>query len=44
MLECQTHLIDLGRNRIAWDGQTLTCHIEENAAPVPFPIRGTVHL
>jgi carotenoid 1,2-hydratase len=44
MLECQTHSIDTGRNRICWDGQTLNCHIDEKAAPVPFPIRGAVHL
>jgi carotenoid 1,2-hydratase len=43
-VQCNADSLVLGQNQIVWDGQGLTCHINERAAPLPMPIRGTVRI
>jgi len=43
-LERSADSLVLGGNQMTWDGQSLTCRIDERAAPLPVPIRGTVHV
>lgn len=43
-LERRADSLALGRNRMAWDGQALTCHIDERSAPLRMPMRGTVQV
>ena len=41
---CHSDSLAIGRNQVSWDGQCLTVRIDETAAPVPLPLRGTVQL
>lgn len=43
-MECHSDSLVIGRNQVSWDGHELECRIDEKAAPLPAPIRGTVRL
>jgi carotenoid 1,2-hydratase len=36
--------LSIGPSTVHWDGSTLTVEIRERAAPLPFPVRGTVRI
>ena len=36
--------LTIGPSAVRWDGSTLTVKIRERAAPLPYPVRGTVHI
>lgn len=43
-VSCRADSLTLGANQVTWNGRVLSCRIDETAAPIPVPLRGTVHL